>query len=75
MDARVRALDPADGHVLWRDQVMAPAVAIPAVYTYEGREYVVFVAGGNTILKPQVGDQVVAYALPAGQDAVAGAGR
>jgi len=25
---------------------------------------VVFVAGGNSILKQQVGDQVVAYALP-----------
>lgn len=65
MDARVRAIDPADGQELWRAQVQAPAVATPAVYTYRGREYVVFVAGGNPILKPQVGDHVVAYALPA----------
>jgi glucose dehydrogenase len=27
----------------------------------------VFVAGGNSILKEQVGDQVVAYALPGGK--------
>ncbi len=50
MDARVRALD-------------APAVAIPAVFTHEGVDYVVFVAGGNSILKPQVSDQVVAFRL------------
>jgi quinoprotein glucose dehydrogenase len=65
MDARVRAIDEQTGKVLWKDKVMAPAVAIPTVYTYKGREYVVFVAGGNSILKPEVGDQIVAYALPA----------
>ena len=64
MDARVRAIDPRNGKELWRDDVQAPAVATPAVYTYKGRDYVVFVAGGNPIVKPQVGDQVVAYALP-----------
>lgn len=64
MDARVRAIDALSGEELWRDDVQAPAVATPAVYTYKGREYVVFVAGGNPIVKPQVGDQVVAYALP-----------
>ncbi len=64
MDARVRALDAATGEELWRDNVMAPSVSNPAVFVHEGRQYVVFVAGGNTILKPEVGDQVVAYALP-----------
>lgn len=64
MDARVRALNTKNGHVLWKSKVQAPAVAMPAVYTYKGREYVVFVAGGNPILKDQVGDQIVAYALP-----------
>ena len=65
MDARVRAIDLASGNVLWKAQVDAPAVANPATYVYKGRQYVVFVAGGNAILKPQVSDQVVAYALPA----------
>jgi len=63
MDARVRALDAATGAELWSDLVDAPSVAIPAVYTHEGVDYVVFVAGGNTILKQQVSDQVVAYRL------------
>ena len=65
MDARVRAIDLKSGDVLWKAQVDAPAVAKPATYVYKGRQYVVFVAGGNAILKPRVADQVVAYALPA----------
>ncbi|MDA9467966.1 pyrroloquinoline quinone-dependent dehydrogenase [Bradyrhizobium sp. CCBAU 53415] len=64
MDAKVRAYSLTDGKELWSDIVQAPAVANPAVYEYKGREYVAFIAGGNTILKDQVGDQVVVYALP-----------
>ncbi len=63
MDARVRALDARTGTEVWSDLVEASSVAIPAVYTHEGRDCVVFVAGGNPILKPRIGDQIVAYAL------------
>ena len=34
------------------------------LYTYEGKEYVLFVAGGNSILEPKVSDQLIAYGLP-----------
>ncbi|MCI0509816.1 quinoprotein glucose dehydrogenase [Chromohalobacter marismortui] len=64
MDAKLRAYSLETGKELWEDQAEAPAVANPAVYEYKGREYVVFIAGGNSILKDQVGDQIVAYALP-----------
>ncbi|MGK8281715.1 pyrroloquinoline quinone-dependent dehydrogenase [Enterobacter hormaechei] len=64
MDAKVRAYSVDSGEELWSDQAEAPAVANPSVYEYKGRQYVAFVAGGNTILKDQVGDQVVVYALP-----------
>ncbi|MFC0267192.1 pyrroloquinoline quinone-dependent dehydrogenase [Kushneria aurantia] len=64
MDAKVRAYSMDSGDELWESQTEAPVVANPAVYEYQGREYVVFIAGGNTILKDQVGDQIVAYALP-----------
>ncbi|MES1953977.1 pyrroloquinoline quinone-dependent dehydrogenase [Salinisphaera hydrothermalis] len=64
MDSRVRALDLKTGKVLWRSKVDAPAVSIPAVYNYKGREYVTFVVGGNSILMPKVSDQVVTFALP-----------
>jgi quinoprotein glucose dehydrogenase len=66
MDARVRAVDLNSGDVLWKAQVDAPAVANPATYVYKGKQYVVFVVGGNAILKPEASDQVVAYALPKG---------
>lgn len=64
MDAKVRAYSLTDGKELWSDNVQAPAVSNPAVYQYQGREYVAFTAGGNSILKNQVGDEVVVYALP-----------
>ncbi|MEO8242363.1 MAG: PQQ-binding-like beta-propeller repeat protein, partial [bacterium] len=64
MDARVRALDAKTGAVLWQHQVQAPTVSMPDIYTYKGRQYVVFASGGNSILKNQVGDQIVAFALP-----------
>lgn len=64
MDAKLRAFSLETGEELWSDQAQAPAVANPSVYEYQGRQYVAFVAGGNTILKDQVGDQVVVYALP-----------
>jgi quinoprotein glucose dehydrogenase len=64
MDAKVRAYSLATGQELWSDLVQAPVVANPAVYEYKGREYVAFVAGGNPIIKDQVGDQLAVYALP-----------
>jgi quinoprotein glucose dehydrogenase len=64
MDGRVRAVDLKSGQVLWKQLVLAPAVATPAVYTYKGRQYVVFAAGGNGIVAPRVSDQLIAFALP-----------
>ena len=64
MDSRVRAVDIKTGNVLWKHLVDAPAVAQPAVYTYKGKQYVAFAAGGNGILTPRLSDQLVAFALP-----------
>ena len=64
MDSRVRAIDLKSGAPLWQANVDAPAVAMPITYVYKGRQYVVFVVGGNSILLPAVSDQIVAYALP-----------
>ncbi|WP_018697695.1 pyrroloquinoline quinone-dependent dehydrogenase [Amorphus coralli] len=64
MDSRVRAIDVKTGDTLWKHLVDAPAVSMPAVYTYKGRQYVTFAVGGNTILLPKVSDQVVTFALP-----------
>lgn len=64
MDAKVRAYSLATGEELWSDLVEAPVVANPAIYEHKGRQYVAFVAGGNPIIKDQVGDQLAVYALP-----------
>ncbi|GAB1583866.1 pyrroloquinoline quinone-dependent dehydrogenase [Phyllobacterium phragmitis] len=63
MDSKVRAYDMKTGNEVWKALVDAPAVAMPAVYTYKGKQYVVFVAGGNSILTPRVSDQVIAFSL------------
>jgi quinoprotein glucose dehydrogenase len=64
MDSRVRAIDLKTGNELWAAQVDAPSVALPSTYTYKGKQYVVFTAGGNVLLTPHISDQVVAFALP-----------
>ncbi|WP_037260598.1 PQQ-binding-like beta-propeller repeat protein [Roseivivax halodurans] len=64
MDAKVRAYSVETGEELWEDNVMAPAVSNPAVFEHEGKQYVAFTAGGNSIIKDQVGDQLAVYALP-----------
>lgn len=64
MDAKVRAYSLETSEELWSDQTEAPSISNPAVYEYNGRQYVAFVSGGNTILKDQVGDQITVYALP-----------
>ena len=48
MDAKVRAYSLETGDELWADMSRRPSVSNPAVYEYEGREYVAFIAGGNT---------------------------
>ncbi len=63
MDSYVRALDLKTGRELWKGLVSAPAVALPASYEYKGKQYVVFAAGGNSILTPRVSDEIVAFAL------------
>ena len=63
MDSRVRAIDLKTGKVLWRAQVDAPAVSMPArIHT---RAAICGVHGRRqSILTPRVSDQLVAYALP-----------
>src|SRR5688572_26082769 len=48
------AIDVKTGAVLWKHLVSAPAVALPAIYIYKGKQYVPFAAGGNSVLTPRV---------------------
>lgn len=64
MDSRVRAIDLKSGEVLWKHLVPAPAAALPAIYRYKGKQYVVFAAGGHPAMMSRTSDAVVAFALP-----------
>lgn len=62
-DSKIRALDKANGDVLWEATLPAAGNATPAVYEVNGREYVVIGAGGGKWGEPS-GGSYVAYALP-----------
>ncbi len=66
-DYYLRALDAATGREVWKARLPVGAVAAPLVYRSPktGKEYVVISAGG-TSHSPDVGDYVIAYALPDG---------
>jgi len=66
-DYALRALDALTGKELWRARLPVGAVAAPLVYTspVSGRQYVVISAGGASH-SPDVGDYIIAFALPDG---------
>ncbi len=67
-DKKVRALDAGNGKVLWEYEVDAALEGIPAVYEWNGRQYVVFCASAQVGLTPQTQETIkgayVAFALP-----------
>lgn len=67
-DKKVRALDTRDGSVLWEFEVDAALEGVPAVYEWNGRQYIVFCAAAQAGLTPSTQEQIrgayVAFALP-----------
>ncbi|NIK07223.1 quinoprotein glucose dehydrogenase [Xanthomonas arboricola] len=63
-DDLIRAIDLATGKELWHAKLPAGGQANPMVYAYNGREYLVIMAGGHHFMQTPAGDAVVAYALP-----------
>jgi quinoprotein glucose dehydrogenase len=66
-DRKVRALDAANGRVLWEYELDAALEGMPAVYEAGGREFVVFCASAQAGLTPATQEKVrgayVAFAL------------
>ncbi len=64
MDKYFRAIDVETGEELWRDRLPFLGNAVPMTYRLNkaGRQFVVIAAGGNPI--SEMGDVLVAYALP-----------
>ena len=69
VDPYLRAFDVSTGRELWRGELPTSGHATPITYrTARGRQYVVVAAGGHAkISEEQVGDALVAFALPAGR--------
>lgn len=63
-DARFRALDLDTGDELWATDLPAPGMAVPMTYEYDGRQFVLIAAGGSVLVGTELGDSLVAFALP-----------
>jgi quinoprotein glucose dehydrogenase len=61
----MRAIDLAPGSALWQDALLAGGQATPMLNEANGRQFVVILAGGHHFMETPVGDELIAYALPA----------
>jgi quinoprotein glucose dehydrogenase len=62
-DSKIRAFDKRTGKLLWQAPLPAACYATPAVYSIDGRQYIVVACGGGKS-KGLSGDSYVAFALP-----------
>ncbi|MDA1092988.1 MAG: PQQ-binding-like beta-propeller repeat protein [Acidobacteria bacterium] len=62
-DKLIRAIDTRDGRTLWDAELPAAGFSTPAVYSVDGKQYVVIAAGGGR-LGPPSGSEYVAFSLP-----------
>jgi quinoprotein glucose dehydrogenase len=67
-DKKVRAIDVANGKVVWERQVDAALEGMPAVYEVNGRQYILFCAAAQVGLTRETEETIrgayVAFALP-----------
>jgi quinoprotein glucose dehydrogenase len=64
MDDKIRALDMQSGEELWYAGLPHQGSAVPVTYMANGKQYVVIAAGGTSRVSDNLGDAVVAFALP-----------
>lgn len=64
VDYYLRAFDVETGAELWKARLPTNATATPMTYEWQGRQYVVVVAGGYSNIDTPPGDEVIAFALP-----------
>ena len=62
-DGKFRAINKANGKILWETDLPASGVATPSVYKVNGKQYVVIACGGSK-WGGSMGDSYVAFALP-----------
>ena len=66
-DKKLSVYDAKDGALLWQADLPAAGFSTPAVYSVDGRQYVVIAAGGAR-LGPPAGSEYLAFALPQADD-------
>lgn len=64
MDQKMHAFDIDTGNLLWESELPRAGIATPMTYEVNGKQFVVIAAGGHGKVGLEVGDFVVAYALP-----------
>lgn len=65
LDQYLRAYNVANGKELWKARLPAGGQATPMTYKgKDGRQYVLLVVGGHGSFGSQLGDYIIAYALP-----------
>ena len=62
-DKMMRAYDTQTGEVLWRAELPAAGFSTPALYSVDGKQFVVIAAGGGRSGPPS-GAEYVAFSLP-----------
>ncbi len=63
-EKKLRAYDIETGRELWSAELPFSAQSTPMTYSVDGKQYIVICAGGHGKVGNQVGDAVVAFALP-----------
>jgi quinoprotein glucose dehydrogenase len=62
-DGKFRAFNKRTGKIVWEYQLPAPGFATPAVYSLNGKQYIVIACGGGK-LGTKSGDSYLAFSLP-----------
>ena len=62
-DGKIRAFHKRTGKLLWEYALPAPGFATPAIYTLNGKQFLVIACGGGK-LNTKTSDVYIAFALP-----------
>jgi len=63
LDGMFRAFNKYTGKLLWQTKLPAGSYATPAMYSINGKQYIVLACGGEKFDTP-IGNKIVAFALP-----------
>ena len=74
-NGELTALDAESGDELWSFQTGAGANTTSAVFEWEGKEYVAFYAGGNSLAASAHGDNIWLFSLEGEMEEVEGGGK